>query len=638
MESVTTDRYHGKWRQLLSCERGVIKSLTSSESVDMAVETRNTTRVRLKATLLRNSVISAFLFLFAAAVLLRGVFSRHPFPIALQSTTAKDSGPLGELDQVLHAEEHSYRETTTFYHDWTITRSSHRPDGVLKDVYLVNGFFPGPALEARSGDTLIINVANQLTHDEGISIHWHGLHMRGQNQYDGAVGFTQNPILPGSNFTYVITIAENQWGTFWYHAHDQVQRADGLFGALIVHRPAEQDMEMGEDDASIEKIEDRVLLVGDWYHRPAKDVLKWYMRAASFGNEPVPDSLLINGKGAYNCSMSVPARPVDCEQRRGSTIPRLSLESGKQYRFRVINHGSLAGCSIGTNFANIRVVAVDGGNEVSQSVEGSSLGILYPGQRVDILMTPGSVTSDDEIPYLTITLDHENFKYPNPALAGQGIQRFPINLSNATQASSSAHSLTAYLPEYIDLGSLTALITPNELPDKADMTLVLYTATQKLSHLHNIPHGFINQTSWSPQRHPQSPLISLPREQWDENQFVPKIDVSSTSGSIQGRWVDLVVNNLDDGGHPFHLHGYDIYVLSSYRADRGWGSYNPFSGESVPGSTYNLVNPVKRDTFFVPRRGHSVVRFWADNTGIWMFHCHLIWHQASGMAMGFEIS
>ncbi|KAJ4393579.1 hypothetical protein N0V93_002792 [Gnomoniopsis smithogilvyi] len=605
----------------------------------MADGASNRTEHRPKPTFLKNTIISTCLFLFIATVLLTSVLPGRPPPDFRRSKLVQDAGKLEELDQVLHPKEHRYRETTTFYHEWTITRSSHRPDGVLKDIYLVNGVFPGPVLEARSGDTLIINVANQLTQDQGLSIHWHGLHMRGQNQYDGAVGFTQNPISPGANFTYEITIAEDQWGTFWYHAHDQVQRADGLFGAFIVHRPSEKGMEIFEDDTSFSELEDRVLLVGDWYHRSATDVLTRYMRPGSFGNEPVPDSLLVNGRGAYNCSMAVPARPVDCEQRQGLTVPKLSLHVGKQYRFRVVNHGSLAGFSIGTNFANIIVIAVDGGNEVSQGAEGSSVGILYPGQRMDILMTPESLApaGGDEAPSLTITLDHENFKYPNPALGSQGIQRFPINMSIATDSSMSTHLSTAYVPEHIDLDSLTAS-SPSKLPENADMTLVLYTATQKLSHLHNIPHGFINETSWSPQANPSGPLIRLPREQWDVNQFVPKIDFEAFSGGQGGRWVDLVVNNLDDGGHPFHLHGHDVYVISSDRADRGWGSYNPFSAEKGPGLAYNLLNPVKRDTFFVPRRGYSVVRFEADNQGIWMFHCHLIWHQASGMVMGFEIA
>jgi FtsP/CotA-like multicopper oxidase with cupredoxin domain len=40
--------------------------------------------------------------------------------------------------------------------------------------------FPGPTIEARSGDTLVVEVVNKLQDDEGVSLHWHGLHMRGK--------------------------------------------------------------------------------------------------------------------------------------------------------------------------------------------------------------------------------------------------------------------------------------------------------------------------------------------------------------------------------------------------------------------------------------------------------------------------
>lgn len=42
---------------------------------------------------------------------------------------------------------------------------------------LLAGQFPGPTIEARSGDILEVNVWNLV--EEGVSIHWHGLHMRG---------------------------------------------------------------------------------------------------------------------------------------------------------------------------------------------------------------------------------------------------------------------------------------------------------------------------------------------------------------------------------------------------------------------------------------------------------------------------
>jgi FtsP/CotA-like multicopper oxidase with cupredoxin domain len=39
----------------------------------------------------------------------------------------------------------------------------------------------------------------------------------------------------------------------------------------------------------------------------------------------------------------------------------------------------------------------------------------------------------------------------------------------------------------------------------------------------------------------------------------------------------------------------------------------------------------------VPRQRYVVLRFRADNPGFWMFHCHVLSHQASGVAMGFHV-
>jgi len=70
------------------------------------------------------------------------------------------------------------------------------------------------------------------------------------------------------------------------------------------------------------------------------------------------------------------------------------------------------------------------------------------------------------------------------------------------------------------------------------------------------------------------------------------------------------------------------------------GSYNPYSAPGTASSikpVLNLKDPVKKDTVAVPRRGYVVIRLLADNPGIWMLHCHVLFHQASGMAMSLHI-
>lgn len=65
-----------------------------------------------------------------------------------------------------------------------------------------------------------------------------------------------------------------------YHAHSEVQRADGLYGGLVVHDPITplQSVEYDYDH-------ELLLLVGDWYHWDAKRVLGMFMRMTSVGAE-----------------------------------------------------------------------------------------------------------------------------------------------------------------------------------------------------------------------------------------------------------------------------------------------------------------------------------------------------------------
>lgn len=140
------------------------------------------------------------------------------------------------------------------------------------------GQFPGPTIEARSGDSIKVNVHNALRNDEGVAFHWHGLHLKDHNDMDGAVGFTQEPVAPGSSFSYEFEVGPEEHGTFWYHGHAQVQRGDGLYGGFIVHEPAEFSLMK-------EPTEEVLLMIGDWYHRDAEEALKWYQSVRAFGNE-----------------------------------------------------------------------------------------------------------------------------------------------------------------------------------------------------------------------------------------------------------------------------------------------------------------------------------------------------------------
>jgi FtsP/CotA-like multicopper oxidase with cupredoxin domain len=97
----------------------------------------------------------------------------------------------------LHPEQHVFRDAKTILVKWNITLGQRAPDGVTRPVYSINGQihvrtisidmsslvvgqFPGPTIETRSGDELVVEVQNSLENDEDLAIHWHGLSMKGK--------------------------------------------------------------------------------------------------------------------------------------------------------------------------------------------------------------------------------------------------------------------------------------------------------------------------------------------------------------------------------------------------------------------------------------------------------------------------
>lgn len=182
------------------------------------------------------------------------------------------------------------------------------------------GQFPGPVIEARSGDELVVHVHNSVDDsvEAGIAVHWHGLNMRGMQRpratamarsflqwltmSDGVQVPTRWTAPWGSRSVLLLHLTTSHIGfestslslapigkllfnglcmvssadvcRSRYHAHSGVQRADGLFGGLVIHKPAQAGR---KSDLSTYQYEtEQLLLVGDWYHRQAGAVLDWY--------------------------------------------------------------------------------------------------------------------------------------------------------------------------------------------------------------------------------------------------------------------------------------------------------------------------------------------------------------------------
>jgi blue copper oxidase len=97
-------------------------------------------------------------------------------------------------------------------------------------TYGYNGNFLGPTLLIKKGDSITLNVTNNLT--QKTTVHWHGFHVAPKND-----GGPHQVINPGAKWRPSFKML-NEAATFWYHPHGEgkteIQITKGLAGMIIV--------------------------------------------------------------------------------------------------------------------------------------------------------------------------------------------------------------------------------------------------------------------------------------------------------------------------------------------------------------------------------------------------------------------
>jgi iron transport multicopper oxidase len=71
----------------------------------------------------------------------------------------------------------------------------------------------------------------------------------------------------------------------------------------------------------------------------------------------------------------------------------------------------------------------------------------------------------------------------------------------------------------------------------------------------------------------------------------------------------------DSGKHPFHLHGHHFQTLVRTADEAG-----VFDATNTSQTAYPAI-PMRRDTLVLKPDGNLVIRFKANNPGVWLFHC-----------------
>jgi hypothetical protein len=106
-------------------------------------------------------------------------------------------------------------------------------------------------------------------------------------------------------------------------------------------------------------------------------------------------------------------------------------------------------------------------------------------------------------------------------------------------------------------------------------------------------------------------------------------------------WVDIVFQiSIEDPTvtpleppHPIHKHSNKMFLIGSAQGTFNWSSID--EGIAASPESFFLDQPLYRDTFVTSPRGIAwiAVRYFVENPGPFMLHCHMVTHLWSGMGM-----
>ncbi|XP_014515541.1 laccase-7 [Vigna radiata var. radiata] len=503
-------------------------------------------------------------------------------------------------------------------------------------ITAVNGSLPGPTINVEEGDTLVVHAINDSPYN--ITLHWHGIFQLLSAWADGPESVTQCPIRPGGRYTYRYNIT-GQEGTLWWHSHSSFLRST-VYGALII-RPRK-----GNTYPFPSFYQDVPLLIGEWWNANVVDVEN---DAEETGLGPVEsDAYTINGLpgDSYNCSQN---QTYQVQVKHGETylLRIINAALNEQHFFMIANH-------------TFTVVAIDASYTQPYNTD---VIVLAPGQTVDALITANQTLASY---YMVFTPYHSN---PNVGI-NANITRGLLVYHNATSASPVMPNLplqtdtpTAHkfytnvtglgygphwvpVPRHVDEHMFVTfgigLDHCNETGPNACNGLNFRLSANMNNESFVLPKGlsmmeamYGNVSGVYTRDFPSNPTFEF-------NYTDPALEINGTEIAFAPKstkvktlrfnsTVQVVLQNtaiLARENHPIHLHSFNFYVLA-----QGFGNYDA----NVDESKFNLDNPQIRNTIAVPVGGWAVIRFQANNPGMWLMHCHLETHLPWGLAMAFEV-
>ncbi|EIJ41833.1 copper-resistance protein, CopA family [Beggiatoa alba B18LD] len=534
----------------------------------------------------------------------------------------------------------SFANTTEY--TLTIARNPVNLTGNTVSKITINGTIPGPTLYFTEGDEAVIHVINQLAEDT--SVHWHGILlpplMDGVPHLNGFTG-----IKPNATFTYRFKI--RQTGTYWYHAHSMGQEQDGHYGAIVI-RPQQPDnvkvdrdyvvmlSDFSEEESST--ILANLKMSSDYYQNARRTVGDFWSSARQQGVS----------KAWEEAKMWAEMRmlPTDLSDVSGYTFLVNGknnaqnwtglFKAGEKVRLRFINGSAMSFYDVRIPKLAMTVIEADGQAVEPVTVNEFRFGVA---ETYDVIVTP---TEDIAYTIVAEALDRTGFALgtlaPQAGMRGEMPSHRPRTLlTMADMGMSHGEHANHQSTSSTDSSQNNKMSGQNEHTSHAGHQMAGMSTDSNQDY-----ETGVKGSGWADAGTPQGDKALSYKDlryrgtQADTRQPVRDIEIR-LGGNMEryiwtmngkkfanaepihfeyGERIRFKFINETMMAHPMHLHGMFMQLENGQPMDK---LPNKHTIIIAPGDTYSAL-------------------LTANESGDWVFHCHLLYHMATGMMTKIVVS
>ena len=500
-------------------------------------------------------------------------------------------------------------ESVAGTYDLVIDEMSVNITGRQRPALAINGSIPAPTLRFAEGEDVVINVTNKL--DEDASVHWHGFIL--PYRMDGVPGISYPGIRPGETFTYRFKIVQN--GTYWYHSHSGLQEQAGVYGAIVIEPRKEDPVAYDRDyvvllsdwtDERPEAVLSNLKKQSDYYNYNKRTVFDFFRDVREKGWDETVTDRLMWGRMRMD--------PTDIADVSGYTFllngqpPQRNwtalFEAGERVRLRFVNGSAMSYFDVRIPGLEMTVVAADGQNVKPVAVDRFRIAVA---ETYDVIVEP---QADRAYTIFAEVMDKSGHARgtlaPRPGMSAAIPERGerPV-LSMADMGPAQGGGDHAAMPGMSD-GGMKGMDHSKMGGSAHGMAMAAADDGPRILRYTDLK-SFTSYPREAPGREIELELTgNMERYFWSINGR--KYSEAEPMRLRHDERVRIKFVNKTMMNHPMHLHGHWMEL------DNGTGDLRPRK---------HVINVKPGETVFFDMT--------ADALGEWAFHCHLLYHMATGM-------